>query len=145
MHGDKYSTLDKAIYIAWILLLFLGIVLAGKNVLSALTDPTYASFRSFRQILLTSAAASLFLYLFYALASGFWRGKLNIELLLKASKLGDLLAILSVVTIVMVLFFKDKTESGDNYFILTGILLGGFGFCTRKRFKKFAQKNPAMK
>ncbi|HEY0898908.1 MAG TPA: hypothetical protein VGD90_06220 [Sphingobacteriaceae bacterium] len=141
---EKYSAFDKTIYIGWILLLFLGVVTAGHNVLTALTDPTYASYRSFKHILLTSAAAALFVYLFYALASGFWRGQLNIDMLIRASKLGDLLSLFSVITMVMILFFKIRAVSEDYYVILLGILLGGFGFYTRKRFKKLAKKNPAM-
>ena len=142
---EKYSALDTGIYVTWTLLLLVGAGSAVVNVISAVGDPSYFQFRSVRHILFSSVTGCFLTYLFYALAWRMWKGEPDTELLLMSSKIGNLLSLFSLVTIGMIVFLKMEADQGAYLAILGGSLLGAFGFFTRRRFKNFAKKNPAMR
>lgn len=131
----KFSTLDRSIYITWVLLLFLGALSAALNVMNALTEPTYFQYRSLKHILFSSVTMYFLAYLSFALASAFRKRQPDTELLITTSKLGNLLSLFSLVTIVMVLFFKLEADRSLYYAIAGGFMIGVFGVFTRRQIK----------
>lgn len=110
----------------------------AMNIYSALADPDYFKYQSIRHIVL-SAATTLFLggYAVY-LIIGLWRRKPDVQMLVLATSIGNLLLLFSFIVIVMTALKIIEIENDVMYLLAGGILIGIFGIYTRKRFKKLA-------
>jgi hypothetical protein len=144
---EHYSTLDRGIILAWILLLFLGSVTAAVGVFDALTDATYFRYQSLRHIFGLSSVTILFGYVFYDLASGLWKGTPDMEMvLLTSSLLGKMALLGGLVTLIMITVFGMEGGPDFYYFIPGCFMIGAFGVLTRRKFRNHPgiKKDPTI-